>query len=109
MFLIDNNLSPKLAKKLRTHFPNMAHVMDFGLEAVDDYKVWAFAKDNNFTILTKDTDFVAILNLRGFPPEVVRLNCGNMSAKQIEEIMVGEVLVINDFLLSPLHGLLVIN
>ena len=81
MFLIDNNISPKLANRLSAYFQNMAHVVDFGLDAVDDHLVWAFAKTNNFTILTKDTDFIGILNLRGFPPKVIRLNCGNVTTQ----------------------------
>ncbi len=109
MFLIDNNISPKLANRLSSYFPNMAHVVDFGLDAVDDHLVWAFAKTNNFTILTKDTDFIGILNLRGFPPKVVRLNCGNVTTQQIEAIMIREHKVIIQFLASPTHGLLVIN
>ena len=46
MLLIDHNLSPKLATRLQTTFPNIAHVMDFQLEASDDRVVWAFALQN---------------------------------------------------------------
>ena len=109
MFLIDNNISPKLVTRLSAYFPNMAHVVDFGLDDVNDYIVWSFALNNNYTILTKDTDFVAILNMRGFPPKVVRLNCGNVTTREIEAIMVREQTVIHNFLTSTTHGLLVIN
>jgi predicted nuclease of predicted toxin-antitoxin system len=108
MLLIDNNLSPKLARQLRAVFPGIAHVFDFGLEAKDDHAVWTFAAQNSFHILTKDIDFAHLVHLQGFPPKVVHLNCGNVPTIYIEQLLLREESLVKKFLGSPQHGLLVL-
>jgi predicted nuclease of predicted toxin-antitoxin system len=109
MILIDNNLSPKLAVRLQSLFPGIAHVLEFGLEAVDDLIVWDFAKSKGFNILTKDKDFHNILISRGFPPKVIRLDCGNATTKRIEEIILKEKEDIDRFTADPNFGIMVIQ
>lgn len=109
MLLIDNNISPKLAGRLQLVFPGTAHVQDFGFEASDDAEVWDFAKANGFHILTKDRDFSHILHSRGFPPKVVRLDCGNVSTKQIESLLLREATDIQNFITNPTYGLMIIQ
>lgn len=109
MLLIDHNLSPKLATRLQTIFPNIAHVMDFQLEASDDRVVWAFALQNGFHILTKDTDFISLVNYYGFPPKVIKLNCGNATTKYIESLLLRDENIIQSFLQSEALGLLIIQ
>ena len=109
MLLIDNNLSPKLATRLQAIFPNTAHVMDFQLEASEDRAVWAFALQNDFHILTKDTDFINLLNYYGFPPKVIRINCGNATTKYIELLLLRDENIIHSFLQSDSLGLLIIQ
>jgi len=109
MLLIDNNLSPKLTGRLRHIFPGIAHVQDFGLGASDDADVWDFAKVNGFHILTKDRDFNYLLLSRGFPPKVIRLDCGNVSTKQIEALLLREVSDIQIFIANHTYGLLIIQ
>lgn len=108
MLLFDNNLSPKLAKQLASLFPGCSHVVDFGLEASDDSDIWNFARQNGFTIVSKDQDFVHLLHHRGFPPKVIRLNCGNVTTSFIISLLVQEEPVIKSFLVSSQHGLLVL-
>ena len=38
--LFDENLSPKLVRRLADHFPESVHVRDAGLKAADDPPVW---------------------------------------------------------------------
>lgn len=109
MFLVDNNLSPRLVKVLRVNFPDSAHVFDFGLEAADDQTVWAFAETNNLHILTKDRDFVELLHMRGFPPKVIKLNGGNATTQFILDILKRETTLLKSFLNSPQYGLLVLQ
>ncbi|MBX2929530.1 MAG: DUF5615 family PIN-like protein [Saprospiraceae bacterium] len=108
MLLLDNNLSPKLAKKLKSVFPGIAHVMDFGLEDKDDREVWNCATQNQLHILTKDEDFVHLVHLRGFPPKVIRLVCGNVSTAYIENLLMREASAIQNFINSSHHGLLIL-
>jgi hypothetical protein len=39
--------------------------------------VWRYAKDNGFTIVTKDSDFHEFSLVYGNPPKVIWLKCGN--------------------------------
>lgn len=57
MFLIDNNLSPKIATKIARAFPGSQHVYHLNLDKVSDQEVFEYAAANNFSILTKDADF----------------------------------------------------
>ena len=71
-FLLDVNLSPKLAVELQDLFPGSTHVYRRGLGSRDDL-IWAFARDHEFTLLSKDADFYRSSMLHGAPPKVVWL------------------------------------
>ena len=109
MFLVDNNLSPKIAKFLKTAFPDSCHVADIGMATADDQTVWAYAKAKSFHILSKDRDFVALLHLQGFPPKVVRLSSGNVPTKHIIALLQRNLSVLREFLNSQKHGLLILQ
>ena len=109
MILIDNNFSPKLARKLASNFVGIKHVADFGMEAADDRTVWRFAQTNNLNILSKDSDFLTLVTFYGFPPKVIRLNTGNLPTKMIEAILLRDEALIKSFLSSTKHGVLEIT
>jgi predicted nuclease of predicted toxin-antitoxin system len=56
--LLDQNLSHLLAGKLSDVFPGSAHVRHFGLQTATDEAVWVFARDGDYTILSKDIDYI---------------------------------------------------
>ena len=85
--LFDQNLSPKLIKSLEDIFPDSNHVFPLGLDETDDTEVWKYAKENDFTLVTKDADFGDISVLRGFPPKVVWIRRGNCKTSDIENIL----------------------
>ena len=58
------------------------HVRDIGLKDSLDNEVWEFAKENGFSILTKDTDFLDIVLLKGSPPKCIYLALGNCSTSE---------------------------
>jgi predicted nuclease of predicted toxin-antitoxin system len=108
MLLLDNNLSPKLALHLQNVFPGTLHVLELGLEASDDLSVWESASNKRLNIVTKDVDFVHILHMRGFPPKIIHINCGNAPTTHIRELLIREKEMIYMFLESPQHGLLML-
>jgi len=55
--LLDENISPRLTGVLADIYPGSAHLQDYGLGSADDMAVWQYAKDNGFTIVSKDSDF----------------------------------------------------
>jgi len=81
--LLDQNLSRRLLPELVAFFPGSSHVQLEGLESASDAAVWQFASENGFSIVTKDVDFLELQLIRGFPPKLVWLNCGNMPNTEI--------------------------
>ena len=55
--LFDQNLSPRLKETLRDLYPESLHVRDARLESADDVVVWAYAKNHDIVIASKDSDF----------------------------------------------------
>ena len=51
--LFDENLSPKLPRLLATEFSNSLHVRDIGMKGFSDELIWEYAKNNNFTVISK--------------------------------------------------------
>ena len=85
--LFDKNLSPRLVGRLADLFPDSSHLSFHVLDRADDAVVWEFAKNNNFAIVTKDSDFSELSTLRGFPPKVVWLQIGNCTTEEIVRLL----------------------
>ena len=85
--LIDQNLSFRLVDILLPRFPESCHVRDVGLAGVDDERIWRFAKDEGFSIVTKDNDFLARALVRGHPPQVIQVCLGNVSTRRIADAL----------------------
>jgi predicted nuclease of predicted toxin-antitoxin system len=75
--LLDQNLSFRLLEKLEPVYPGSTQVKYIGLDQADDLTIWRFAKENGFTIVTKDSDFHELSLIYGNPPKVIWLKCGN--------------------------------
>lgn len=82
--LFDQNLSPKLAKRLTDLFPGSIHVQSVGLDCSSDDHVWEYARANGFSIVTKDEDYNNLSVVRGGPPKVIWLQLGNCTTAQVE-------------------------
>ncbi len=76
--LLDQNLSFRLLEELEPAYPGSTQVKFVDLDRADDLTVWKYAKDNGFTIVTKDSDFHEFSLLYGNPPKIIWLKCGNM-------------------------------
>jgi len=85
--LFDENLSPKLPKRLGDLFPNSLHVRDVGMKATSDPIVWDYAKDNDLMIVSKDADMHDLSLVVGNPPKVIWLRLGNCSTLQVETVL----------------------
>jgi predicted nuclease of predicted toxin-antitoxin system len=85
--LFDENLSPRLPAVLADLYPGSTHVHQCGLESADDSAVWQYAKDNGFTIVSKDSDFQDRSVLHGHPPKLIWLRAANCSSAEIENLL----------------------
>jgi predicted nuclease of predicted toxin-antitoxin system len=54
---MDENLSPRLIASISDLYPCSAHVEECGLVNTPDDKVWEYAREKGFAIVTKDSDF----------------------------------------------------
>ena len=85
--LLDENLSPALARDLADLFPDSAHVRDFDLQAADDETIWQHAASGGFLIVTKDDDFRQRSFLRGHPPKVIWIRLGNCRTDEVRGLL----------------------
>lgn len=71
-FLVDENLSPRLAVLLTASGHDAVHIRDLGLEGVSDADAMSTAVDDGRVIISADTDFGALLaHSRATEPSVI--------------------------------------
>jgi len=58
-----------------------------GIDQASDDQVWELARQDGYTIVTKDSDFGDLSVLRGFPPKVIWVRLGNCTTQQIEDLI----------------------
>jgi predicted nuclease of predicted toxin-antitoxin system len=85
--LFDHHLSPTLVERLKDLFPDSDHVWNLNLHSVPDSSVWLYAREQGFTIVSKDADFSEISMELGYPPKLIWLRIKNWSTDQIEELI----------------------
>ena len=107
--LVDEKLAPGLAHQLADLFPGSVHVTAVGLGSTPDTAIWEFARENQFTFLTKDKDFVNLSLTIGSPPKVVLLQTGNCSTAQIERMIRANAVRFSEFEADIRRSLLMIR
>jgi predicted nuclease of predicted toxin-antitoxin system len=78
-------------------FLNAQQAKRAGLERASDDDVWNYARREGFAIVTLDADFADIAALRGAPPKVIWLRCGNQSTATVEYILRNRAETIESF------------
>lgn len=85
---IDAQFSPAIAKWLADTFSIEAvAVRDLQLREAKDKQIFEAARQNNAVVMTKDSDFVLLLEQLGPPPQVLWVTCGNTSNARLKEIL----------------------
>jgi predicted nuclease of predicted toxin-antitoxin system len=86
---VDAQLPPALSRWLRDLGESGAvHVEDLGLLRAEDPEIFEKARQMKAVVITKDNDFVQILERRGPPPQVVWVTCGNRSNPALKDLIV---------------------
>jgi predicted nuclease of predicted toxin-antitoxin system len=76
---LDAQLPPALAFWMRNNLAVDVKVLrDLGLRDADDREIFAKAKLAGAVVISKDIDFVNLVQRLGPPPQVVWLTCGNV-------------------------------
>jgi predicted nuclease of predicted toxin-antitoxin system len=84
-FLIDAQLSPRLALWFGEQGLSATAVRRLGLRDSDDGSIWNFAVAGNWTIVTKDEDFVSRCRSDSNAPSVVWIRIGNCTNRALFE------------------------
>jgi predicted nuclease of predicted toxin-antitoxin system len=85
--LLDQNISRKLVKQLEDIYPGSQHITSIMSENSDDREIWLYAKQNGFTIVTKDDDFEQRSILLGHPPKVIWIRLGNCKTADVAALL----------------------
>jgi len=85
--LLDENLSPRIIEQIGISYDEVTQVDALGLRGATDTTIWNFAKENGYTIVSKDSDFRDRALLYGHPPKVVWLNIGNCKTADVVNIL----------------------
>lgn len=85
--LLDQNISRKLVKELQNLFPETNHVYPLGLQMASDEEVWNYARDNDFIIVTQDSDFYERSLVCGYQVKIIWLRTGNTSTQNLEQLL----------------------
>jgi predicted nuclease of predicted toxin-antitoxin system len=85
---LDAQLSPAMAPWITREFSVSAiAVRDLGLRNAKDQEIFSAARQANALVMTKDADFVHLVEKSGTPPQVILLACGNTSNARLKEIL----------------------
>lgn len=86
---VDAQLSPALAPWITKQFGiEAASARHLGLVKATDPVIFDAARTNGTVVLTKDSDFVLLLERFGPPPQVLWVRCGNTSNKHMRRVFI---------------------
>jgi predicted nuclease of predicted toxin-antitoxin system len=85
---IDAHLSTAIATWITDTFEITAIALrDLGLRDAEDLEIFEAAKAQGAILMTKDSDFVDLVDRLGAPPQIIWLTCGNTSNSRLCEIL----------------------
>ncbi len=85
---IDAHLSPAIATWITSTFGIAAFALrDIGLRDAEDPEIFEVGRAQGIIFLTKDSDFVDLVERLGSPPQIIWLTCGNTSNARLQEIL----------------------
>ena len=89
--LIDAQLPPRLARRLRELGHEAVHVGEIGLAAATDKIVWDVAAERRAVLVTKDQDFAVARAISADGPAIVRIRLGNTTNDVLIARVVGSL------------------
>lgn len=86
---IDAQLSPAIAAWINRSFPDLqaSSVRAHGLRDATDLEIFQRAREAGAVLMSKDADFMRLLDLHGAPPQVIWITCGNTSNDRMREVL----------------------
>lgn len=86
---IDAQLSPSLAAWVNSNYTHIQaqSVRALGLRDATDIEIFKQAKEKQAIVMTKDDDFIRLLEQLGTPPAIIWITAGNTSNAKMQEIL----------------------
>jgi len=85
---VNAQLPPAIANWISENFNVEAvAVRELNLREATDLEIFTAARNVSAIVMTKDSDFVELVNARGMPPQVIWLTCGNTTNARLREIL----------------------
>jgi predicted nuclease of predicted toxin-antitoxin system len=86
---LDAQLSPVLARWIAEMFSVEAYAVQGDPEMVSakDAEIFSAAREAGAIVMTKDRDFIDLLERHGPPPQVIWITCGNTSNRAMRHIL----------------------
>ena len=107
--LLDENLSHRLVPALSDLFPASAHLREAGLLGAEDRRIWAYASEHGFLLVSKDTDFYQRSIVFGAPPKVIWLRVGHAPTRAVASLLRDRYLSVRRFAEDPEAAFLAIS
>ena len=86
-FWLDNQLPPALAPWMRSpRWVECAAVRDLDLHRASDLEIFTAARAAQAVVITKDADFVDLVDQHEPSPQVVLVTCGNTSNVRLRRL-----------------------
>ena len=85
---VDAQMSPAIATWISSNYDVSAvAIRDLGLRDAEDKEIFEAARQEKAVVMTKDSDFVLLLDKLGPPPQVIWVTCGNTSNARLKEVL----------------------
>ena len=98
---VDAQMSPAIASWLDANFAVTAvAVRDVGLRYGKGREIFLAARNAGAVVMTKDSDFVRLLEGLGPPPQVIWVTCGNTSNARLKVVLAATMPRALDLLLA---------
>lgn len=99
--LLDQNISFRVVPLLVGAYEQVDQIKMLGLVDASDREIWEYAFANEYTIITFDSDFIDLANLKGSPPKIIWLRFGNSSNLKIAHKLISNSETIKSFIENP--------
>jgi predicted nuclease of predicted toxin-antitoxin system len=88
IFWLDAQLPPSLANWLVESFSVEAIALrDLMLRDSPDTEIFESARQDGIVIVTKDRDFLELVQRLGTPPQILWLTCGNLTNQHLRQLL----------------------
>jgi len=86
---IDAQISPEISSWIKVEFSiECFHVRNLNLLRATDSEIFFRARDESAIVMTKDMDFVNLLERNGPPPKIIWITIGNTSNDNLKKILI---------------------